>query len=211
MSSAQGLVADPFRQPRQALERALGGAGDGALIEALGQPVDRLDRRQAVELLRVHHPVGMDDLPPAVPELELAGNPARGADRQPRAHPFVIGEEEDQLDVAGVVLDQHLERRPRARVRRLAMLGHLGLDGDDRVGNRVADLGPRAPVDGRLRQMEEDVDHPRALRLIEQAIEQFRVLRPDPRQGAGGREQRIESEGRITRPLAAPDRPRQDG
>ena len=192
---AQRLVADPFRQPRQAFERGLGGAGDGARVEALGQPVDRLDRRQAGEFLGVHHPIGMDDLPAAVPELELAGDPARRADRQPRAHPFVIGEEEDELDVAGVVLDQHLERRPRARVRRLAMLGHPGLDGDDRVGNRVADLGPRAPVDGRLRQVEQDVDHPRALGLVEQAVEQFRVLRPDPRQRAGGREQRIEQRG----------------
>ena len=107
----------------------------------------------------------------------------------------MVGEEEDKLDVAGVILDQHLERRPRASVRRLAMLGHNRLDGHDRVGNGVADLGPRAPVDGRLGQMEEDVDDPRALGLIEQAIEQFGVLRPDPRQRAGGREHGIEKIG----------------
>ena len=83
------------------------------------------------------------------------------------------------------------------------MLGHPGLDGDDRAGDRVADLGARAPVDRSLRQMEQNVDHPRALRLVEQAVEQFRVLRPDPRQGAGGREQRIESRGTHHAPLAA--------
>ena len=186
-----GLVADPFGQSRQAIERSLGGACDGAQVEALGQPVDRLDRRQAGELVGVHHPVGMDDLPPAVPEFELARDPALGPDRQLRAHPFVVGEEEDKLDVAGVILDQHLERRARARVRRLAMLGHNRLDGHDRVRNGVADLGPRAPVDGRLGQMEEDVDDPRPLGFIEQAIEQFGVLRPDPRQRAGGCEQRV--------------------
>ena len=76
---AHGFVADPFRQPRQALERGLGRAGDSARVEALGQAVDRLDRGQAGELLGVHHPVGMDDLPPAVPKLELAGDPARRA------------------------------------------------------------------------------------------------------------------------------------
>src|ERR1700677_2787863 len=83
----------------------------------------------------------MNHLAPAVPKLELAGNPARGSDRQPRPHPFMIGEEEHQLDVAGVVL------------------------------------------------------------------EQLRVLWPDPRQGAGRREQRIESRGTHHAPLAAPGRP----
>ena len=137
----------------------------------------------------------MHHLAAAVPKLELAGNPARGPDRQPRPHPFMIGEEEDQLDVSGVVLDQHLERRSGTRIRRPAMLSHLGLDRDDRARNRVADLRTRAAVDRSLRQVEEDVDHPRALGLIEQAVEQLRVLGPDPRQGAGGREQGIESRG----------------
>ena len=186
---------------RQAFERALRGARDCALIEPVGQPVDRLDRGQPIELLRCHHPIRMNHLAAAVPELELAGNPAGGADRQPRPHPFMIGEEEHQLDVARIVLDQHLERRPRARVRRPAMLGHPRLDGDDRVGNRVADLGARAPVDGRLRQVEEDVDHPRALAPVEQPVEQLGVLRPDPGQGARGREQRIEEPRDASRAL----------
>ena len=107
----------------------------------------------------------------------------------------MIGEEKDQLDVPGVVLDQHLERRPGARVWRPVVLGHLGFDGDDRARNRVADLGARAAVDGRLRQMEEDVEDPRALRLVEQPVEELRVLWPDPWQGVGRREQRIEQGG----------------
>ena len=188
---AQGVGAEPFRQPGHAFQRSLGGAGDGARVEALGQPVDRLDRRQAGEFVGVHHPVGMDDLSPAVPKLELARDPAPGADRQLRAHPFGIGEEEHKLDVAGVVLDQHFERRPRARASCLAVLGNRSLDGHDRVGDGVADLRPRAPVDGRLRQVEEHVDDPRPFGFIEQAIEQFRILRPDPRQRGGGREQGI--------------------
>ncbi len=192
---AQSLVGDPFRQSRQAFQRSLGGAGDGARVEAFGQPVDRLDRRQAGELLGVHHPVGMHHLATAVPKLEPARDPTLGADRQLRAHPFVVGEEEHELDVAGVVLDQHLERRPRARASRLAMLGHRRLDRHDRVRDRIADLGAGAPVDSRLRQVEQDIDHPRPLRLVEQAIEQLRVLRPDPRQRAGRREQRVEKRG----------------
>ena len=164
LQQAQRLFADPLREARQPLQRALGRARDRALKETLGQAVDRLDRRQAGELLRVHHPVGMDDLAPSVPELELAGNPARRADRQARAHPVMIGEKEHELDVAGLVLDQHLERRARARIRRLAMLGDPGLDGDDRVGNSVADFRPRAPVERGVGQVEQHVDDARALR-----------------------------------------------
>ena len=150
----------------------------------------------------------MDDLSPAVPELELARDPAPGADRQLRAHPFGIGEEEHELDVAGVVLDQHLERRARARASRLVMLGHRRLDGDDRVGNGVADLRPRAPVDGRVRQVEQHVDDPRPFGFVEQAVEQFRVLRSDPRQRGGGREQGIEQGRAHGRLIAAGDRAR---
>jgi hypothetical protein len=87
------------------------------------------------------------------------------------------------------------------------VLGHLGFDGDDRARNRVADLGARAAVDGRLRQMEEDVEDPRALRLAEQPVEELRVFWPDPWQGVGRREERIESRGTHHAPLAAPDRP----
>ncbi len=50
---AQRLLADPFRQSRQALERALRGAGDRALIEAIRQSVDRFDRGQSIEFLVV--------------------------------------------------------------------------------------------------------------------------------------------------------------
>ena len=205
--SLRVLFAHPFRQRRQALERALRSAGDGALIEAVRQSVDRLDRGQPVELLRCHHPVGMHHLPAAVPELELAGDPARGADRQPRPHPFMIGEEEDQLDVAGVVLDQHLERRPRARVWRPVVLGHLGFDGDDRARNRVANLRARAPVDGRLRQVEKDIEDPRALRACRAAGRRASRSLARCRQGVGRREQGIEGRGTHHAPLAAPDRP----
>ena len=87
------------------------------------------------------------------------------------------------------------------------VLGHPGFDGDDGARNRVADLGARAPVDGRLRQVEEDVEDPRALRLAEEPVEELRVFWPDPWQGVGRREQGIESRGTHHAPLAAPDRP----
>ena len=109
------LGADPFRQAGQALERALGGAGDGALKEALGEAVDGLDAGKFREFLRVHDPVGMNHLAESVIDFELAGDPAGCADGQARADPLGVGEKEHELDVAGFVLDQHLERRARAR------------------------------------------------------------------------------------------------
>ena len=189
------LLSDPFRQARQPLQRAIGGARDGALKEALGQAIDRLDRGKSCEFLCVQHPVRMDDLAVAVPQLQLAGNPAGRADRQARADPFVIGEKEYQFDVAGVVLDQHLERRARTRARRFAMLRDPGLDGHDRSRDRVADLRARPPVEGRRGQMKQHVDHSRALGLVEQAVEQSCVLGSDPRQRPGRSEQRIKDGG----------------
>src|SRR5277367_1309524 len=119
----------------------------------------------------------------------------------------MVSQEKDQLDVPGFVLDQHFERRPGTRIWRPVVLGHLSLDGDDRARNRVANLGARAAVDGRLRQVEEDVEDPRALGLAEQPVEELRVFWPDPGQGVGRREQGIESRGTHHAPLAAPDRP----
>jgi len=45
----------------------------------------------------------------AVPHFELARYPARGAQRQRFAYPIVIGEEEHQFDIAGLVLDEHFD------------------------------------------------------------------------------------------------------
>ncbi len=201
LHQVQRFRADPLGQARQALQRALGRARDRALKEALGQAIDRLDRRQAGELVRVHDAIRVDDLVPPVPALELAGNPAGRTDGQARAHPGMISEKEHKLDVAGLVLDQHRERRARARIWRLAMLGDFCLDGDDRVGNGVTDLGPRAPVERGVGQVEQHIHHPRAFGLAEQPVEELCVLWPDPRQRSGRREQRIEKGGAHGRAL----------
>ena len=183
---------DPFGQARQALQSALGCARDGALVEAFGQRIDRLDGRQPGDFVRVQDAVGVNDLADAVIELELAGDPACRADRQARAHPLGIGEEKDKHDIAGVVLDQHLERRARAQVWGRPVLRDPRLDGDEGPGNRVADLWPRPPVERRIGQVEQHVEHARALRPVEQPVEQFCVLGSDPGQRGGRGEQGVE-------------------
>ncbi len=192
LQAFDGVGCDPFRQPRQALQRAVRGARHDSLEKTFGQRIDRLDRRQAGEFLGVQNPVGMNDLPDAVVELEPAGNPAGRADRQASAHPFGIRQEEHQFDVAGVVFDQDLERRLRAEALRRAMLHDFRLERDDRAGNGVADFRPRAPVERRIGQVEQHVENARALRSIEQAVEQFGVLGSDPGKRGSRGEQRIE-------------------
>ena len=139
----------------------------------------------------------------AVPHLELARDPTRGAERQPLLDPFDIGEEEDEFDVAGVVLDQNLERT-LAVARGRPVLGDAHLQRRDGVATGVADFRARAPVDRGDRQMEQYVEHPRAVRPIEQFVEQLGVLRPDARQGARGGEQGVENGGTHAKYIRGP-------
>ena len=146
----------------------------------------------------------------AVPHLELARDPTRRAERQPLLDPFDIGEEEDEFDVAGVVLDQNLERT-LAVARRRPVLGDAHLQRRDGVASGVADFRARAPVDRGDRQMEQYVEHPRAVRPIEQFVEQLGVLRPDARQGARGGEQGVENGGTHAKYIRGPAGVREPG
>ena len=84
---AQALRASPSaihsgRRGSRAERRPARLSASDAWIQALGQAIDRLDRRHFGERLGVHHPVGMDHLQMAVPHFELARHPARRAERQ---------------------------------------------------------------------------------------------------------------------------------
>ncbi len=88
-----------------------------------------------------------------VPKLQLAGNPAGLAKRQAFFDPMMIGEKENEEDVAGVVLDQDLVGRLGAATRRPVLDG-LDFEGDDCIERRIGDLWPVAAVDCRIREME---------------------------------------------------------
>ena len=72
----------PFRQVRQARERAVHRAPHIAERQPFGERIDRLDQRQFGKALLVHHAVGMHHLQHAVVELGRAGDVARLADGQ---------------------------------------------------------------------------------------------------------------------------------
>ena len=114
----------------------------------------------------------------------------------------MIGEEEHQFDIAGLILDQHFERRLGARVRRRAMFDDAHFQSGDRVPGRIADFRPRPPVERRIRQVEQEIDDARARRAIEQAIDQLGDFRADARQRGGGSEQRVEQSGAHRRDIA---------
>ncbi len=189
-----GLVA-PFGQRRNAPERSLHGLAEHFGIKPFGQGVDRLDRGHFGEAFGVEHAIWVNHLAMAVPKLELAGDPAAGAKRQAFFDPLRIGEKENQQNVAGLVLDEHLIGRLRARPRR-PMLDDDRLERHHGAYGRIGDLRPVSPVDRRMGQVEEDVDDAGlAAVLAEQAVEQLSGLRPDAGKARRRGEQGIE-EGR---------------
>ena len=136
---------------------------------------------------RVHH------LAVAFPQFELARHPARGAERQRALDPGGVGEEEDELHVARLVLDED-PRRGAGAGRRHAVLGDAHFERDDGVEGRLGDLRPVAPIDRAGRHVEQQVEHARAVgRPVEQPVEHLEGLRSDARQVGGGREERVEA------------------
>ena len=71
-----------------------------ALLQPFRQPIAPLRPAAAWRARLVQHAVGMHDLPPPVTEFELAGHPARRAERQAALDPIGVGEEEHQQQVA---------------------------------------------------------------------------------------------------------------
>jgi len=66
---------------------------------------------------------------------------------------MMIGEKEDEEDVAGLILDQDLVGRLGAGARRPVLDG-LDFERDDCIERRIGDFGPVAAVDRRIREME---------------------------------------------------------
>ncbi len=193
MGEGDAQPGEPVGQGGHAGERGPHRLGQHLGGEPVGQPVDRIGQRHGGEPLRVDHAVGMHHLPVAVVEFELAGHPALGAQRQGLLDPGVVGEEKDEQHVAGVVLQQHLVGRARAR-RRGAVVGDAGAQRHHDVDRRLRDGRLLAPVDDRVRQVEQQVDRARGTaRRPEQAIEQAAGLGADARQvGRRGEEGRQE-------------------
>ncbi len=138
----------------------------------------------------------MHHLAPPVPELDTARQPARLSHRQQLLHALGMGVEEHERHVARVVRDEHAVGGlgPAGRGGAVGLDPHLQRHGG--VGRRVGDARADGPVDRRMRQVKEHVEHARgSAGLSEQAVEKGRELRADPGQGRHACEEGVQQAG----------------
>ena len=191
----QGLSVVPLRQGGDFGQRRIDRLAERFLKEPFGGRIDRLHRRHSGKTFAVQHMVWMHDLPMPVPKLQLAGNPAGRAGRQAPFNPMMIGEKEDEEDVAGLVFDQDLVGRLGAGARR-HVLDDLDFERDDRIERRIGDFWPVAAVDGGIGEMEKKVEHAGVFAAFgQESIKELGRFRPDAGQACGCREERIEERG----------------
>ena len=134
----------------------------------------------------------MHHLAMPVPQFEFSGNPTRGARRQALFDPMVIGEKEDEENIACFILDQHFVGRLGARPRR-PVFDNLDFERDDRNERRSGDLWPIAPVDRGIGEMEKKVDRAGLFAAFgQESIKELGRFRPDAGQARGRREERVE-------------------
>ena len=112
----------------------------------------------------------------------------------------MIGEKEDEENIARFILDQNLIGRLGARARRL-VLGNPDFKRDDRIERSIGDLGPVAAVDRGSGQVEQEIRHACGVRAIgQQPVEELCCFGPDARQVCGVCEEWVE-DGRTHRAL----------
>ena len=182
----------PFRQRGDFGERRIDRLAKRLLKESLGRGIDRLHQSHLGEAFGVQHTVRMHHLPMPVPKFELSGNPARGTGRQAFFDPAMIGEKEDEEDIACFVLDQDLIGRLGARPRR-PVLDDPRFERDDRIERRVGDFWPVAAVDGGMREMEKKVERAGFPGVTgEQPVKEFGRFRPDTGQAGRRSEEGIQ-------------------
>ena len=103
--------------------------------------------------------------------------------------------EEDERDVAGLVLDDDAIGRLLAGGRR-TMLADAGSEGRDIADRRIGDRGARPPVDRAGRELEHQVDDARRPRLVaKKLVQHLAELGPDAGKRRDGGEERIEDRG----------------
>ena len=153
----------PFRQIRQALERALDRFVYLGGVEALGKRIDRIEQRQLQQALLVDDAVGMHHLQVPVVERRRPGHVTGFADRQELLQIILAGVEIRQRQRVGVVVGVDVVGRARPVRRGRAVFVDHHLDRHHRVRRNLGEFRPVAPVDVTGRQMEQKIDHPRRL------------------------------------------------
>src|SRR5438270_9172550 len=100
----------------------------------------------------------MHDLPITVVEFEPPRDEAPRANGQALLYPCDVRHEEDELHVAGLVLDMHAVRAFGVTSAWRAMLGHAHVEHDLLADFGIDDFRPRATVDRVVGQMKQKID-----------------------------------------------------
>ena len=185
----------PFRQVGQACHRLADGAGQRLAGNARGHRIDRLDQRQAGEILFVDDVVRVDHGRAAVEPLDLAADIERRADRQRLFEIVAMGVEEGEGDLAGVVMGEDPPRNAPVAARRLLVTVDADLEGDDGAFRRQRDARLVAPVDDADGKVEEEIDDARRVLLVrpaDQPAERDAELRPDAGKAGDRAEEGVE-------------------
>jgi hypothetical protein len=135
----------------------------------------------------------MHHLQHAVVKFGDTGDITHLADRQERIQIVPARVEISQRDVAGVIMSVDAVGRARTVRRRGAVFVDGDGNGDHLAWLHVAQLRPRAAIDGAGRQVEQQVDDARPLAVEQSGVELFQP-RPDAGQAGERSKQRIEQE-----------------
>ncbi len=177
----------PFRQFRRLGQRGGHGLADDLVAEARRQGIHRLDALEASDLLGRADGVRMTHLEPSVELLQPAGDDAHLALGQNALEIVRPGMEEDQLDLARIVMAG--DAVGHSPVARRLVSTHADRERCDAPRFRFAKLGRVATVDYAARQVPTEVDHMGP----GEALDQLGVARTDAGQRGHGREKRKEN------------------
>jgi hypothetical protein len=146
MALQEGLVL-PFGKLRQFLQRLGDGLGQHLGRKPLGQRIDRLDERHAVEFCRRDNVVRMRHLGFGVEPVDLAGDEARLPLGQRPADRIAIGVEEDEAQHARPVGNLHPVGHAPVHGRWGAVAHDGGLDRHHALAREVRDARAETAVD----------------------------------------------------------------
>ncbi len=151
----------PLDEVGHALERLPGGLDEDLAGEPGGERIDGLQHRQFGAGFRRDDVVRMRHLRAVVVGLDAAADRAHGADGKLALDEAALGMEEDEVDLAGLVLAQDLVGRPRIAARRGAVLEDAHLERGDGPGHGCCDRRRGPAVDDASRHVPQNVDHAR--------------------------------------------------
>ena len=160
MALQEGKVL-PFGKVRKSFKCLFDGFGQHLWRQSLGQRIDRLDQRHAIEFIRRDDVVRVGHLRFVVEPFDLAGDEPRFTFRQRPADRVRIGMEEHECQRPRAIRNVNPVGNPLVAGWWRAVAHHCRLHCHDTFAWQAVDPGPEAPVDDAGGQVEQQVDDAR--------------------------------------------------